>query len=129
MSKNNNVNPGQYKVAGRERQGEDVVPQPRKSKTHQGSRDGGYETKRLVEEKALTIGTLLRSTSRSRETMEQLARARQLLCDGGQRLSLDKAETQGQFQLCIELGERADRDPHVMAIPPAGPTCVPFCDV
>lgn len=25
MSKNNNVNPGQYKVAGRERQGEDVV--------------------------------------------------------------------------------------------------------
>ena len=24
MSKNNNVNPGQYKVAGRERQGEDV---------------------------------------------------------------------------------------------------------
>ena len=26
MSKNNNVNPGQYKVAGRERQGEDVVP-------------------------------------------------------------------------------------------------------
>jgi hypothetical protein len=26
MSKNNNVNPGQYKVAGRERQGEDVLP-------------------------------------------------------------------------------------------------------
>ena len=26
MSKNNNVNPGQYKVAGRERQGEDIVP-------------------------------------------------------------------------------------------------------
>jgi hypothetical protein len=25
MSKNNNVNPGQYKVGGRERQGEDVV--------------------------------------------------------------------------------------------------------
>lgn len=25
MSKNNNVNPGQYKVAGRERPGEDVV--------------------------------------------------------------------------------------------------------
>jgi hypothetical protein len=25
MSKNNNVNPGQYKVAGRERVGEDVV--------------------------------------------------------------------------------------------------------
>jgi hypothetical protein len=24
MSKNNNVNPGQYKVAGRERQGEDI---------------------------------------------------------------------------------------------------------
>ena len=27
MSKNNNVNPGQYKVAGRERQGEDINPQ------------------------------------------------------------------------------------------------------
>jgi hypothetical protein len=25
MSKNNNVNPGQYKVRGRERQGEDTV--------------------------------------------------------------------------------------------------------
>ncbi len=25
MSKNNNVNPGQYKVGGRERQGEDLV--------------------------------------------------------------------------------------------------------
>jgi hypothetical protein len=25
MSKNNNVNPGQYKVAGRERPGEDIV--------------------------------------------------------------------------------------------------------
>ena len=32
MSKNNNVNPGQYKVAGRERQGEDVVPQIEKAK-------------------------------------------------------------------------------------------------
>ena len=26
MSKNNNVNPGQYTVAGRERQGEDIDP-------------------------------------------------------------------------------------------------------
>jgi hypothetical protein len=26
MSKNSNVNPGQYKVAGRERQGEDLNP-------------------------------------------------------------------------------------------------------
>jgi hypothetical protein len=25
MSKNNNVNPGQYKVGGRERQGEDII--------------------------------------------------------------------------------------------------------
>jgi hypothetical protein len=32
MSKNNNVNPGQYKVAGRERQGEDIVPQREKVK-------------------------------------------------------------------------------------------------
>jgi len=32
MSKNNNVNPGQYKVAGRERQGEDIVPQDEKAK-------------------------------------------------------------------------------------------------
>ena len=31
MSKNNNVNPGQYKVAGRERQGEDVDPQKEKA--------------------------------------------------------------------------------------------------
>ncbi len=32
MSKNNNVNPGQYKVAGRERQGEDIVQEREKAK-------------------------------------------------------------------------------------------------
>lgn len=32
MSKNNNVNPGQYKVAGRERPGEDVVASEHKAK-------------------------------------------------------------------------------------------------
>ena len=31
MSKNINVNPGQYKVAGRERQGEDINPQQEKA--------------------------------------------------------------------------------------------------
>jgi len=35
MSKNNNVNPGQYKVAGRERQGEDVVPADHKARLAQ----------------------------------------------------------------------------------------------
>lgn len=32
MSKNNNVNPGQYKVAGRERPGEDVVASDHKAR-------------------------------------------------------------------------------------------------
>ena len=32
MSKNNNVNPGQYKVAGRERPGEDINPQKERAK-------------------------------------------------------------------------------------------------
>lgn len=32
MSKRINVNPGQYKTAGRERQGEDVVPELEKQK-------------------------------------------------------------------------------------------------
>ena len=32
MSKNNNVNPGQYKVAGRERQGEDINPAVERAK-------------------------------------------------------------------------------------------------
>ena len=32
MSKNINVNPGQYKVAGRERQGEDINSQQEKAK-------------------------------------------------------------------------------------------------
>ncbi|HXG56457.1 MAG TPA: hypothetical protein VNJ03_13855 [Vicinamibacterales bacterium] len=31
MSKNNNVNPGQYKEAGRERQGEDIAPEEHKA--------------------------------------------------------------------------------------------------
>ena len=32
MSKKSNVNPGQYKVAGRERQGEDIVHEREKTK-------------------------------------------------------------------------------------------------
>lgn len=36
MSKNNNVNPGQYKVAGRERQGENIVPQVERAKILKG---------------------------------------------------------------------------------------------
>ena len=35
MSKNNNVNPGQYKVAGRERQGEDVAAADHKARLTQ----------------------------------------------------------------------------------------------
>jgi hypothetical protein len=49
MSKNNNVNPGQYKVAGRERQGEDVVPEIEKAKLAKGR--GTVVTKRKVSKK------------------------------------------------------------------------------
>jgi hypothetical protein len=35
MSKNNNVNPGQYKVAGRERPGEDVLANAHKAELSQ----------------------------------------------------------------------------------------------
>ncbi len=41
MSKNNNVNPGQYKVAGRERQGEDIDPQKEKAKLKENSDQPG----------------------------------------------------------------------------------------
>ena len=39
MSKHNNVNPGQYKVAGRERQGEDVVAVDHKAQFTQAQPD------------------------------------------------------------------------------------------
>lgn len=39
MSKNNNVNPGQYKVAGRERPGEDVVTADHKARLTQAQPD------------------------------------------------------------------------------------------
>ena len=39
MSKNNNVNPGQYKVAGRERQGEDIVSRDDKATHAQAQAD------------------------------------------------------------------------------------------
>jgi len=42
MSKNNNVNPGQYKVAGRERQGEDIKPEEEKAALKQ--QDAGKAT-------------------------------------------------------------------------------------
>jgi hypothetical protein len=41
MSKNNNVNPGQYKVAGRERQGEDLDPQEEKAKLRKSTPRAG----------------------------------------------------------------------------------------
>ena len=39
MSKNNNVNPGQYKVAGRERQGEDVNAQAEKAQLRKNAHE------------------------------------------------------------------------------------------
>ena len=41
MSKNNNVNPGQYKVAGRERQGEDINPKEEKAALKQSGKPAG----------------------------------------------------------------------------------------
>lgn len=41
MSKNNNVNPGQYKVAGRERQGEDINPEKEKAALKRASQPAG----------------------------------------------------------------------------------------
>jgi hypothetical protein len=41
MSKNNNVNPGQYKVAGRERQGEDINPEEEKAALKQSGKPAG----------------------------------------------------------------------------------------
>ena len=46
MSKNNNVNPGQYKVAGRERQGEEVVHEREKSKASVADHDLREQAKR-----------------------------------------------------------------------------------
>jgi hypothetical protein len=49
MSKYNNVNPGQYKVAGRERQGEDIVAERNKqelAKSRQTVREAIRATKR-----------------------------------------------------------------------------------
>jgi hypothetical protein len=39
MSKNNNVNPGQYTDAGRERQGEDVIQEREKMKEGVGAHE------------------------------------------------------------------------------------------
>jgi hypothetical protein len=44
MSKNNNVNPGQYKVAGRERQGEDIDPRKEKAALNRNAKKGGNRT-------------------------------------------------------------------------------------
>jgi len=41
MSKNNNVNPGQYKVAGRERQGEDIDPHKEKASLKESGKPAG----------------------------------------------------------------------------------------
>jgi hypothetical protein len=40
MSKNINVNPGQYKVAGRERQGEDINPALERAKLTKNQESG-----------------------------------------------------------------------------------------
>ena len=49
MSKNNNVNPGQYKVAGRERQGEDIDPREEKAGLQSGkdaTKKSGHDQKK-----------------------------------------------------------------------------------
>jgi hypothetical protein len=50
MSKHNNVNPGQYKVAGRERPGEDV-PEPERSPGTRGDTDAETRWERKQKEK------------------------------------------------------------------------------
>ena len=45
MSKNNNVNPGQYKVAGRERQGEDINAQAEKAELTKNAHELREEAK------------------------------------------------------------------------------------
>ena len=52
MSKNNNVNPGQYKVAGRERPGEDVVAAEHKARLTQAQPAKGASTPRAASSKA-----------------------------------------------------------------------------
>jgi hypothetical protein len=46
MSKNNNVNPGQYKVAGRERQGEDIVHDRQKDRLAKSRKKQGTNAAR-----------------------------------------------------------------------------------
>jgi len=46
MSKNNNVNPGHYKVAGRERQGEDIVQDREKTKASMAEHAERVQAKR-----------------------------------------------------------------------------------
>ena len=45
MSKNNNVNPGQYKVAGRERQGEGLAQEKSKQVLAKSKKKSGERTK------------------------------------------------------------------------------------
>jgi hypothetical protein len=55
MSKNINVNPGQYKVAGRERQGEDIVHERQKAveaKLNQRSRNQRRQTQKKKQPRA-----------------------------------------------------------------------------
>jgi hypothetical protein len=51
MSKNNNVNPGQYKVAGRERPGEDVVSSVHKAKLTQAQAAKGPAPRKVAASK------------------------------------------------------------------------------
>jgi hypothetical protein len=55
MSKNNNVNPGQYKVAGRERQGEEVVHDREKAKASVTEHDEREQAKRRKKTGGATV--------------------------------------------------------------------------
>ena len=46
MSKNINVNPGQYKVAGRERQGEDINPAEEKAALRESAEQTAKNSKK-----------------------------------------------------------------------------------
>ena len=54
MSKNINVNPGQYKVAGRERQGEDIVHTDERQELSRRERGQGHQSPRIPNQNRAT---------------------------------------------------------------------------
>jgi len=126
MSKNNNVNPGQYKVAGRERPGEGLnqntdKQQLAKSRDAKANKGGKKRWAASPQQAA--------PPQCPEETKQQLACSCQLLLRRRQIGMRRKAQPQCNLHLRREFPDGSEGDPDMVDVPPVQTAALAFSDI